>query len=116
MISTHSSLAFQRNIHIIGCDIDLGCRGNVQIGMYSQSIKSCTMDKGDHITHLRLEKAFIPSIKVVDTLNETEHAAQGFSSTERREIQLSNTTSTPQFIAPLSALSPSFYTISLENV
>ena len=80
-IASRSSLAFNKNVHVAAGVIDPDYRGNIQIGLYNQGDTPFTINKGDRIAQIILEKVSSPSIDIVDSLSSTERAEQGFGST-----------------------------------
>lgn len=76
-----SGLAWLKQIHIGGGVIDRDYRGNVCVIMINLGKEDVEIKKKSKIAQLICEKITYPSIKIVDSLNETDRGANGFGST-----------------------------------
>ena len=83
-IASRSGLAFKQNVHVIGGVIDPDYRGNISIGLCNHNEKEFTINQGDRIAQLVLEKVANPTVQIVDALTPTNRNIQGFGSTKKR--------------------------------
>lgn len=80
-LADRSGLAYRNGLHVLAGVIDLDYRGPVKIILLNTSDKTFTYKQGDRIAQLILEKISTPPVTVVQSLDETERAENGFGST-----------------------------------
>lgn len=63
--------------------IDSGFTGSIRVKLYNHSSVPYRMHKGDKITQLVILKCELPTVEVVDELDETDRGENGFGSSGR---------------------------------
>ena len=84
-MASRSSFAAQR-VHVAGGVIDRGYRGDVTVLLENSGDQPFTMQKGDRIAHLILEKHSTPPVVEAKELSTTERGTGGFGSTGRSQF------------------------------
>ena len=84
-IASRSSFAAQR-VHVAGGVIDRGYRGDVTVLLENSGDQPFTIQKGDRIAQLILEKHSTPSVVEAKELSTTERGTGGFGSTGRSQF------------------------------
>lgn len=82
MIVSKSGLNFKRDIVSDGL-IDIPYRGSIRVKLYNQGQKSYTVKRGDKISQLVVVDIHLPTLQIVDELDETDRGDNGFGSTGR---------------------------------
>lgn len=82
MIVSKSGLNFKRDIVSDGL-IDIPYRGSIRVKLYNQGQKSYTVKRGDKISQLVVVDIHLPTLQIVDELDETDRGNNGFGSTGR---------------------------------
>lgn len=80
-IAPRSGLAYKKGIDVAAGVIDKDYTGPVGVLLYNTSNIDFVVSKGDRIAQLIMEKIELPTIKVVDELEETNRGSGGFGST-----------------------------------
>lgn len=80
-IAPRSSLAVKKYIDIGAGVVDSDYRGEVKVLMIYSGKERLSLERGDRIAQLILEKITLPEIEIVSTLDSTERGAGGFGST-----------------------------------
>lgn len=80
-IAPRSSLAVKKYIDIGAGVVDSDYRGEVKVLMIYSGKEKLSLERGDRIAQLILEKITLPEIEVVAFLDSTERGAGGFGST-----------------------------------
>jgi dUTP pyrophosphatase len=73
-------------LSVVGIDIGAGVvdssyRGNIQVLVINNGQMDYTVEKGNRIAQLILERCSDADVQVIDTLSEAERGASGFGST-----------------------------------
>lgn len=80
-VAPRSGLAFKHGIDVGAGVVDSDYRGEIKILLFNLSNEDYTIEKGDRVAQLILEKISILESEVVDDLDETERGVKGFAST-----------------------------------
>jgi dUTP pyrophosphatase len=80
-IAPRSSLAWKNHIDVGAGVIDADYRGNVGIVLFNHSAVDFTINIGDRIAQLIIEKIETPEVEEVNDLDDTERGKGGFGST-----------------------------------
>ena len=86
-IAPRSRFAAQR-VHVAGGVIDRGYRGDVTVLLENSGDQPFTIQKGDMIAQLILEKHSMPPVVEAKELSTTERGTGGFGSTGRSQFIL----------------------------
>lgn len=81
LIWDKSGIAFKGGIKTMGGVIDSSYRGEVKVILTNLSDKNYTINKGDKIAQMLIQKVEIPNIEEVDVLDDTERGEGRFGST-----------------------------------
>jgi dUTP pyrophosphatase len=79
-VRPRSGLAVQGVVAEIGT-IDNSYRGEINVILTNNSVQPLHINPYDRIAQLVVEKVYIPTINIVDTLEQTERGDNGFGST-----------------------------------
>lgn len=82
LIVSKSGLNFKRDIVSDGL-IDIPYRGSIRVKLYNQGQKSYMVKRGDKISQLVVVDIHLPTLQIVDELDETDRGNNGFGSTGR---------------------------------
>lgn len=82
MLKSKSGLNVKHGITSEGV-IDVGYTGEIVVKLYNNGEKDYFLRKGDKISQLVIVPVVIPSLEVVDELEDTERGDGGFGSTGR---------------------------------
>lgn len=82
LIVSKSGLNFKRDIVSDGL-IDIPYRGSIQVKLYNQGQRNYTVKRGDKISQLVVVDIHLPTLQIVDELDETDRGENGFGSTGR---------------------------------
>jgi dUTP pyrophosphatase len=79
-------VAPRSGLSVVGIDIGAGVvdssyRGNIQVLVINNGQMDYTVEKGNRIAQLILERCSDADVQVIDTLSEAERGASGFGST-----------------------------------
>ena len=85
-IASHSGLVFKHQINVQADVIDPDYMGTLQVLLYNFGTTSYTVQKGDHIAQLILEKCASPTITLHTKMHETQRGDNGFGSTGRNSL------------------------------
>lgn len=80
-IAPRSSLAVKKYIDIGAGVVDSDYRGEVKVLLIYSGRERLSLERGDRIAQLILEKITLPEIEVIPCLDSTERGAGGFGST-----------------------------------
>ena len=80
-IAPRSGLAWKNHIDVGAGVIDADYRGNVGVVLFNHSEVDLTVNKGDRVAQLVLERISMDEAAGVESLEETERGAGGFGST-----------------------------------
>ena len=80
-IAPRSGLACKHFIDVGAGVIDEDYRGNICVLLFNFSDKDYTINSGDRIAQMILEKIYVTEIKKVNELDDTSRGLQGFGST-----------------------------------
>jgi dUTP pyrophosphatase len=80
-IAPRSGLAWKKHIDVGAGVIDQDYRGNVGVVLFNHGAEDLTIEKGDRIAQLILERIAIADVVEVDELDDTSRGAGGFGST-----------------------------------
>ena len=85
-VRPRSGLALKKGISIINTPgtIDSGYRGDVGVILINHSKETVTIDKGERIAQIVIQKVECAKITEVESLDETERGQNGFGSTGRK--------------------------------
>ena len=84
-IAPRSGLAVKKGIDVGAGVVDADYRGNVGVVLFNFGTEDFTVDVGDRIAQLILEKVNMAPVVEVEELTETERGAGGFGSTGVKE-------------------------------
>lgn len=80
-VAARSGLAFKHGIDVGAGVVDADYRGEVKVLLFNFSNEDYTIEKGDRVAQIILEKISILETEVVKDLDETERGVKGFAST-----------------------------------
>lgn len=80
-IAPRSGLAVKKFIDIGAGVVDVDYRGDVGVVIFNHFHEDFTVQYGDKIAQLVVERIFMPSVEVVQELSETVRGASGYGST-----------------------------------
>lgn len=63
--------------------IDTGYTGSIKVKLYNDSYSNYQVNRGDKITQLIIMMIALPSVEIVESLEETDRGDKGFGSTGR---------------------------------
>lgn len=84
LIWEKSGLAFKHAIKTAGGVIDSGYRGEVRVALLNMGEDNYSVDRGDKIAQMLVQKAAKPDVVEVDDLEETSRGEDGFGSTGKK--------------------------------
>lgn len=82
-VQPRSGLAFRHGIMVTNSPglIDAGYRGELRVSLYNSGLEALSIEVGDRIAQLVVQRVETPSFEAVDVLGETDRGAGGFGST-----------------------------------
>ena len=80
-LKSKSGLNVKHGITSEGGVIDVGYTGSIKVKLYNNSGYDYTVNAGDKISQLVILPIYIPKLKIVDSLKETDRGNNGFGST-----------------------------------
>lgn len=80
-VAPRSGLAYRQQINVLGGVIDADYRGEIKIILINHSYEPFTVEQGDRIAQLILEKCSTPEVEEVEELSETVRGESGLGST-----------------------------------
>lgn len=82
-VQPRSGLAFRHGLMVTNSPglIDAGYRGEVRVSLYNSGTEAVSIEPGDRIAQLVIQKVETPSFEAVDALEDTDRGAGGFGST-----------------------------------
>ncbi|MCO5556028.1 hypothetical protein L7F22_009572 [Adiantum nelumboides] len=80
-IASRSSLVSQHGIIVGGGVIDQDYRGEVKVLLYNTGLHRFSIEVGDRVAQIILEKITMPEVQVVKSLGSSERGENGFGST-----------------------------------
>lgn len=84
-IAPRSSLAYKNGIDVLAGVIDQDYRGEIKVILSKNNDSVFSIQHGDRIAQLILEKCSTPPVEVVESLDVTERGEGGFGSTGIRD-------------------------------
>lgn len=81
-LKSKSGLNVKHNITSDGV-IDVGYTGSICVKLYNHGDQDYTVDSGDKISQLVVVDIHLPTLQIVDELDETDRGEAGFGSTGR---------------------------------
>lgn len=81
-LKSKSGLNVKHNITSDGV-IDVGYTGSICVKLYNHGNQDYTVDSGDKISQLVVVDIHLPTLQIVDELDETDRGNNGFGSTGR---------------------------------
>jgi dUTP pyrophosphatase len=79
-IAPRSGLAYKYGIDVFAGVVDSGYRGEIKAILYNAGDKDYTIDIGDKIAQLIIEKCYLWDTLIVNELDESDRAERGFGS------------------------------------
>jgi dUTP pyrophosphatase len=79
-IAPRSGLAYKYGIDVFAGVVDSGYRGEIKAILYNAGDKDYTIDIGDKIAQLIIEKCYLWDALIVNDLDESDRAERGFGS------------------------------------
>ena len=80
-IAPRSGLAVKNSIHVGAGVVDADYRGEVKVLLFNHSDVEFSINEGDRIAQMIIEKYTLTELAEVENLGETERGAGGFGST-----------------------------------
>ena len=82
-VAPRSGLAVKKGLDVLAGVVDEDYRGEVKVALINLSDSVVTLDKGERIAQLVIERIWVGDVVEVDTLPDSMRGAGGFGSTGR---------------------------------
>ena len=82
-VQPRSGLAFRHGIMVTNSPglIDSGYRGELRVSLYNSGRETVTIEPGDRVAQLVIQRVETPTFEAVETLDATDRGSGGFGST-----------------------------------
>jgi dUTP pyrophosphatase len=82
-IAPRSGLAYKHGLDVFAGVVDSGYRGEIKVIIYNAGEKDHSINVGDKIAQLIIEKCYLWDALIVNELNESDRGERGFGSSGR---------------------------------